>query len=453
MRVARRAGLRVSPAETLDAIEAASLVGLASKDDLRAALSASLVKRIDDQPLFERIFDRFFEVGSRSGLSQRLAESGATDAELADLMRRIAAGQVAGGGGALAALMQGGAEEDERLFAAMERAGVRGMVSPMQVGLFSLRTLEELGVPAVERDLDAIGDALDPDGALGLIPLLSRQLDALRRRVRAEVREAFDRNNPELAAQSRAARLETAALAALTKEEAPLVQREVERLARALKDRMERARRRQRRGRLDIRATITESVRTQGIPVRLRWRKRRRDRPELVVLCDISDSVRAAARFLLVLVYAMQEAFRKTRSFVFVRDVGEVTRLFADRPIDDALAAAFLGDAVPVGASSDYGRVLTQMVDRHLDAIGPKTTVVILGDGRTNYLDPGLDALRLIEARAARVVWLNPEPRASWGFGDSEMLRYARHADFAETVRTLRDLRAAVGRLVRQLTR
>jgi hypothetical protein len=231
------------------------------------------------------------------------------------------------------------------------------------------------------------------------------------------------------------------------------VQREVERLGHLLRDRLERRRRRVRRGRLDVRSTARAALRTGGVPFTPVFRRRRRDRPKLVVLCDISDSVRAAARFLLVLVYAMQEAFLRTRSFVFVRDVGEVTALFAAHPIDAAVQLAFEGDAVPVGANSDYGRAFGQMAARHLDAIDRRTTVVVLGDARSNYLDPNLEAFEDMRRRAARIIWLNPEPRASWGFGDSEMERYRLLSAFAAPVRTLAELRQAMERLATSLTR
>ena len=171
----------------------------------------------------------------------------------------------------------------------------------------------------------------------------------------------------------------------------------------------------------------------------------------VVVLCDVSDSVRAAARFLLVLVYSMQEAFSRTRSFVFVRDVAEATALFDERPIEEAVSEAFAGNlpggGPGIGASSDYGRSLAGFRDRHLDAIDRRTTVVVLGDARNNQNDPRADALKAIAQRAARVVWLNPEPRPSWGLGDSEMERYIPFCVFAAPVRSLMELREAVTRL------
>lgn len=447
VRVARRAGLKASPAESLDAIQAASTVGLSDKRMLKTALAATLVKREEDLPTFDRVFEQFFRVdaGGRRGALDKLRAEGAAQEDIDALAQRIEAMQVAGGGGGLNALLEGGAELDERIQAAMQRAQVGRMVSPMQVGLYSMRTLDQLGAPEMQAQIDALReeDELDPS----LIDTLAQQLDTLRRRVRSQVREDFARLNPDALAQSRQQRLERQALAALKLDEADDVQREVRRLGETLKDRMERMRRRARVGHLDVRRTVRASLKTACVPMAPVFRKKRKDRPKLIVLCDISDSVRAAARFLLVLVYAMQEAFARTRSFVFVRDMGEVTDLFDQHSIEEAIGKAFLGETVNVGASSDYGRSLGQFVEHHLDAIDRRTTVVILGDGRNNYLDPNFDALKRIGQRAARVVWLNPEPKSSWGFGDSEMERYATLVDFTASVRSLKELRDAVTRL------
>lgn len=448
---ARRAGLRIGTSEAMDAQRAAAAVGLRDRDTFRIALRATLVKRREDQLRFDRVFDRFFrpDAGGRRGVLDRLRAEGLDDEAIAELARRFELAQQAGGGGGLGALFEGGVELDQRIEAAMRKARVARMVSPMQVGLFSLRTLDALGAERLEAELEAIRDRVDE--RLGR--LLGVQLDALRRRVRASVREDFARRNPERLERGRASRLEAESFLSLDRSEIEQVGREVRRLGALLRDRMERNRRRTRRGRLDVRATTRASLRTGGIPFTPVFRRRRRERPKLVVLCDVSDSVRSAARFLLVLVYSMQEAFARTRSFVFVRDIGETTLLFDERPIDEAVAMAFRGDTVGVGASSDYGRSLDLFVERHLDTIDRRTTVVILGDARNNRNDPRVDALRAIRTRCARLVWLNPEPRSSWGLGDSEMERYLPFCTFAAPVRSLGELRAAVSHLASIVSR
>jgi uncharacterized protein len=454
----RRGGLRISPAESMDALAAAAAVGLAEREDLRAALAASLAKSEGDRSVFDRTFDAFFHRGDAidSGVADKLRASGASEGSVAELLRRAEMAQGAGGaGGGLTALLEGGAELERRIERALADARVSEITSPMQIGLFALRALDRLGVDRMERDLNALRAALADQGEIGerALDLAASALQALSRTVRARVRAAYERQNPDQLRRNRAERLEREALAALSKDEVDQVTAEVRKLGRTLRDRMERQRRRARRGRLDVRATVRASLRNGGIPFRPVFRRRRRERPKLVVLCDVSDSVRAAARFLLVLVYAMQEAFARTRSFVFVRDLGECTHLFEGKSAEEAIARAFSGEVISVAANSDYGRAFGQLAREHLAAIDHHTTVVILGDGRNNYLDSNTAALAAVQRRAARIIWLNPEPRGSWGFGDSEMQSYARWCAFADTVRSLGELRSAMERLASVITR
>jgi uncharacterized protein with von Willebrand factor type A (vWA) domain len=166
------------------------------------------------------------------------------------------------------------------------------------------------------------------------------------------------------------------------------------------------------------------------------------------LLCDVSDSVRTAARFMLELVYAVQELFDRTRSFVFVSDIGEVTRLFQNEQVDVALAKAYGGAIVDVNDNSSYGRALLAFEERHISAIDRRTTVVVLGDGRTNYRPDGADVLGRIRERAKAVLWLCPEARGAWGMSDSAMLRYAARVDRVLEVRTAADLERAARELV-----
>ncbi len=184
-------------------------------------------------------------------------------------------------------------------------------------------------------------------------------------------------------------------------------------------------RRRAQRGRIDPHRTLRRSLRTGGVPFQPARKKRRRDKPRLVLLCDVSDSVRAASLFMLELVHAAQELFAGTRSFVFVSELGETTRLFADHPPDAALARIYGGAVVSLAHNSNYGRALAAFEALAGREIDRRTTVVILGDGRTNYLADGADAVSRLRERARAVLWICPEAPGTWGNGDSAMLRYA----------------------------
>jgi hypothetical protein len=176
-------------------------------------------------------------------------------------------------------------------------------------------------------------------------------------------------------------------------------------------------------------------------------RDQRRDRPRLVVLCDVSDSVRRAARFMLEFVYAIGELFEQTRSFVFVSELGEVTRLFQTEPIGTAIAKA-AESVVNARDNSSYGRVFRGFEASYADAVDRRTTVVILGDGRTNYQPSGAEIVRRLRDRAKSVLWLCPESRASWGIGDSAMPAYAEAVTQVLEAASARDLERAARELV-----
>ncbi len=207
--------------------------------------------------------------------------------------------------------------------------------------------------------------------------------------------------------------------------------------------------RRSGRGRFDPRRTLRLAARTGGVPVRIARRLRRKDRPKLVLLCDVSDSVRAASAFLLELVAGAAELFADVRSFVFISEVAETTELFRDRTRARALAEIASGSVVSIGGASNYGRALRDLERRVARRIDRRTTVVILGDGRTNLHAHGAEVVRRLRDRSRGVLWLCPEARATWGMGDSAMAAFAEASTEAIAVRTGRELEAAARRLVR----
>jgi hypothetical protein len=194
---------------------------------------------------------------------------------------------------------------------------------------------------------------------------------------------------------------------------------------------------------------VRASLGTGGVPLVTRHRPHRPHKPELVVLCDVSGSVAGFAHFTLMLTAALREQFTRVRAFAFVDTTDEVTRLF--RPgADLAGAVARLSreaDVVAWDGHSDYGRALEAFAERWPDAVGPKTSLLVLGDGRNNYRDPGLPTLRRLVGKSRHAYWLNPEPRRLWGSGDSAALTYADTIEMVEC-RTAAQLAEFVTRLL-----
>jgi hypothetical protein len=270
----------------------------------------------------------------------------------------------------------------------------------------------------------------------------------LRAALREYVSQAFARQNLEYMRELAADALADKPLQQMTEREMAELHREVERLARLLRARLARRPERARRGRLDLRRTLRRSLATGGVPFELHRRKRRLHKPRLVVLCDVSDSVRAVSRFMLQLVYTLQELFDRVQSFAFVAELGELTELFRQYDLERAIELTYAGAVVSTFANSNYGRTLEQFTARHLDKVSARTTVIIIGDGRNNYHPSRAALLGDIRRRARQVLWLNPESPAVWGFGDSAMREYEPHCDRVMVVRNLAGLRKVIDHLI-----
>ena len=457
----RKNGLRVSPAETLDAVRAAAIVGLADPSSLSSALAATLVKRPADEAMFDELFELYFlragdfgkkALAERAPLVEDLRKKGFSDEEIEALLAQLAdeAARLSPTARMGLGLRRGHVEM------LIRRTGNQldfdRMVNPLQVGFFSQQLLDAIGMRAAEGELSRLVESLSrklgEGRAAALGEALREQLGQLRQAVRQFVLDEFKRRNLDSRQQARMDLLSEKPFGQMTDEDLRRLRHEVERLARKLRTQMSLRPRTLRRGRLDARRTIRRSLATGGVPFVLHRKKRRIDKPRLVVLCDISDSVRNVSRFMLQLAYTLQDRFEKVRSFVFVSDLGETTDLFAQHELGRAVDLAYGGAVVNVYANSNFGRAFREFRERYLDAVTTRTTVLVIGDGRNNYQPTEAWALADVRARARRVLWLNPESRLSWAFGDSAMRAYEPHCDRVEVVQNLDSLRRVVDALV-----
>jgi uncharacterized protein len=294
---------------------------------------------------------------------------------------------------------------------------------------------------------DALREALgDERGAL-LATALREELDALKRRLRAHVEQTLARRLGEREDQDNARAVDRP-FSVLSAEEVEAVRRAVRRLAARLRGAEQVRRKRSKRGRIDPHRTLRRSLRTGGIPFQPARRARRREKPRLALLCDISDSVRLASRFMLELVCVSQELFSGTRSFVFVSDLAETTALFQRRTPEAALAAIESGAVVDRTRNSNYGRALIAFEEQLGKNVDRRLTVVILGDGRTNFLAEEVSVVERLARRAQAVLWICPEGPGTWGNGDSAMLRYGAAATRVLVARTARELEDAAREVV-----
>jgi len=448
----RREGFVVSTPQAIDALRAAVLVGFGDRVTLRDAIAAVVVERRADRDRFREAFDAFFtpDRAHAGDLWSRLRARGFDVAELAALRELLDAAAersgVTGDAPALAGLLGAESELDHLLLAAGIARTLAPMTSPLQTGFFAQQVMDQLDLPraatALKRIRAALREALGEERGQALAAALAEELDRARRRVRMHVERTLAERVREPAAEP-GRHAESVAFAGLTEAEREEVRRAIRGLAERLRGAERVRRRRARRGRIDPHRTLRESLRTGGVPFKPARRRRRRDKPRLVIVCDVSESVRAASLFMLELVHAAQELFAGTRSFVFVSELGETTRLFADHGPDAALARIYGGGVVSLAHNSNYGRALEAFEQRVAREIDRRTTVVILGDGRANYLADGAAAVGRLRERARQVLWICPEAPGSWGSGDSAMLRYAAAVTRVLVARTAKELEIA----------
>ncbi|MBX7431184.1 VWA domain-containing protein [Mycobacterium sp. Y57] len=485
VRLLRLAGVRVSIPEALDAMRCAGQPGvLTSRAVLRTALRVALVKDHRDEPIFDEIFDAFFSLvrvgpddgaqGGHSHAHDDLVDTGELDSftlseepsetpepghehgkpasirdyfKQEDLAQRYNLHQEANKID-LAALTdeiafskdsRTGADDSYRIQLSTDRLSGAGAAGSLAT---SSGTAVDAELSIAEQDvllgwladeLGPLGDETDMQAAAALRARLAGVLEnlpqALKRHLEAllalETKIIEDR-------EQRAAQVER-----IGEGERAELEDSLRRLARTLHGALTHRRHIASAGRVDPGQTMRRNMRFDGVPFVPVTVRRAEDRPRLVVLADVSLSVRATSRFTLNLVHGLQDLFTQVRSFVFVADLAETTELFRDHPSERALGLIFGGDVIDTAANSDYGTVFGDFLAEHSSAITRRTTLLVLGDGRNNAKDPNLAAFEEITRRARETVWLTPEPRYSWGLGSCDLPAYG---EFCDRIRVVQDL-------------
>jgi uncharacterized protein with von Willebrand factor type A (vWA) domain len=448
-RAARGAGVRVSPAESIDAMKAVADVGFADRAILRDTLLLTLAKNQDEKQALGETFDLFF---SQPEIKDETAPEDASEDTEKDAANGAtpdaAAGEPGEAGmpppelGELAQMLM--SQDRNAVAAALANAANAASLSDIryftQRGIFSNRILNALGIERLRDDLDAL-TSTNPAEA----ERLTAALKALRENVGEMVSQALVLYGREETENLRNEILRNAPLARLERRQVEQMKVLIRAIARRLRERYSKPRKRQRRGHLDIRRTMRRNAAWGGVPFLTSWKRRHRDRPQIVALCDVSGSVAQVSDFFLLLIHSLHEVVDDVRSFAFSGHLIEVSDILESKSPEEAMREIM--SKVGFG-SSDYGGSLSDFEKGWLKTVTPKTTVIVLGDARTNNLDPRADILRRISERSKRLVWLNPEGRMGWGWGDSEMPRYASFCTVVRQCATARQLERAVSDIV-----
>ena len=445
IRALRAADVRVSTAESIDAAATLDIVGFSQRSLLKDALSQVLAKTPEDKSRFHECFDRFFTFEDVRGLS----ESGGASAGESEPSTNAADDVLSPNGT--------GSPADDSLLAVLESADAAALQQMAaraartvqlqniriftQRGIYIRRMLEAMGIDVVDDRLFELARAGD-DGD----PVLERLRQA-KARLFEEVSAVVDRQMLMYTAnawpQLREEILQKTPLARIEMRDFKVMQGLVYKLAKRLIALHSRRRRVARRGHLDVRHTIRRNIEYDGLLFDTVWKRVRVDRPKVIAVCDVSGSVATVARFLLLFLYSITEVIPKVRAFAFSSHLGEVTDMFERLPVEDAVTQTLnqFGQG-----STDYGGALAELERISLNEIDHRTTVLILGDARSNYGDR---SLKRIHERARRVLWLNPEPRSFWNTGDSEMRKLSTACDRVEPRRSLRHLERIVSEIAR----
>jgi uncharacterized protein len=443
----RNNGLAISTAETLDAMRVVATLGYSEPRLLQDGLASCLAKTVDDHERFADCFDRFFRVQASANVQQELApqnagadasdESPADSDEGAGQGDAGGYGQGSGGGG-------NGGQRDNTFSDVMRAAaevGLENIQFRTQRGVYRRKILNALNDEQALGEIQQLQDAGDNEQAHLLTQLRDSRI--------AAIKEIIDRqlllNNDAAINSLREANLKDSSLSAMEHYHRERLPPLIRKLAKKLASRHRQRHKRANRGKLDLGKTLRRNIAYGGIPFHRFWKTTRKDKSEIFVLCDISGSVSAWSRVLLLFVQALSDVLPNTRSFVFCGESIEVTDLFKQYPADEAMAIIQQRHGM---GSSDYGAALTSFKNLVEDKLNRRSCVIILGDGRGNGGNTGIDALRSIYHRARLVLWFNPESHYSWNTGDSEIRRYQSACHFVAECGSLRKLERLLDQLL-----
>ena len=462
VRILRAADIRVSPAETLDAAEIFDTIGFDDRNILKHALGQTLAKTEMEKLAFDEAFETYFRLPEETPPPMAAAqEEGETDDKSAEQNSGEGQAQEAAQEGNPEGGQEGGAPSDNAnqsltemlenndtaaLQAAMQQAATEaGLANAKlftQQGMFSRRIMEAMGLAELEARIRQMNEGGETEEADKLREGRARLFDAVQDFVERQI-AMRTKNAGRLLREDALSRIR---LSNLDKSDMKIMRELIRKLAKRLASRHSRRRKKAQRGVLDIRRTMRANVAYDGKLFNLAWRRVKVERPKLIVLCDVSGSVAAVSRFFLMFLYSLDEVMPKTRSFVFSNRAGEITDVLQEGDLEEAMENALKQYG---GGSTDYGMSMMDLAEATLDAVDKKTTLMVLGDARSNYGDPGHLVLKEFYERSGRVIFLNPEPETVWDTGDSEMKKLGAYCTHKQTCNSVKHVERVLDDLLR----
>lgn len=424
----RNAGIRVSVSESIDAAHTLDLVGYEDRDILKISLAATLAKSLREKDIFNECFDRFFSFSDYADYAQDSDVDFETVSEesLSPLTTILINGDQTG---IMTAMMH-----------AAREARLSNMQFFTQKNPSIRRILSYMGLDELDRDIQQLEQTGTP-GAGQQAEALREARGRLFEYIRSYVERYYDLFTQTSRFNMIERHLKDTKLSTIEERDFLYMLIIVKKMVKRLNDVHSRRKKSFRRGQLDFKKTLRKNITYQGPLFDIVWKKQKIDRPSVVVICDVSRSVRMIVRFFLLFLYSLNEVIGKIRSFIFCNNLIEVSHIFDNYPIEKAVEILRTGQGLDIGLSrTNYGEAFLNFHDQYMGSVTKKTTVIILGDGRNNYFDPETALLRKIQEKSKRLIWLNPESVPFWGSGDSEMKRYGPLCDIVRECSTLRHL-------------
>jgi hypothetical protein len=471
----RAAGVRISIAESEDAFKAARCIGVLNRDEFQASLRTTLVKEASDRPIFDQLFPLYFGSDGPPLLNlmddlspeekqllaralRALLEQMQRDEHRREMQQRqrghpSSQNQINSLMQLLQWLLQGQNPGRQTLDQLGQQSGLSHADHPYQQRWIEQRMQRRLGMQLLEQLLEQLPALLKKLGMSQkaideLMDGMEANREALAEQISQQVGASIARQRAESHQNQKqdAVDLMNRPFKNLSEAEAQLLRDQVRRLAAQLRSRVALRQKRGKSGILDVKRTFRANLVYGGIPLALKF-KTRHLKPKLLLICDVSTSMRAVVEFLLRMIYELQDQVASAHSFAFIDDLEDISQDFAEYPSDVAIEVV-LTRLRPGYYNTDLGHSLNTLMQRYAATVDHRTTVIFVGDARNNYNNPRLDLMEQLKRRSKRIIWLNPEHPRQWGTGDSDMPAYLPYAHAVHRVSTLAELTSAVDKLL-----
>ena len=445
----RSAGVRVSLAESVDAFNAVEKLGIQDREIFRSSLRATLIKDAKNLVIFDELFTLFFSSSGTPPLITNLVEDLTPDEarmlaealrQFSDHLRHM-----------LESFLNGEPLSKDELDRLARFVGLAQMDDLRYRNWMVQRMEKALRFPEVRQAMEQLAAMLaqmgmDKQRVEGLRQMLLANQNALENQLRLYAGERIADNLSQKMPDDGLDGLLNRPFNDLSDKDMQRLRREVQRLATALRTRVALRQKHAKSGQLDAKATIRANLKHGNVPILIKHREHTL-KPKLVVICDVSTSMRSCSELMLSLLYALQDQISKTHAYAFIDHLEYISPDFDGKEAKDAVHAVL--QRMPSGYyNTDLGNSLENFSNNYLDAVDSRTTFLIVGDGRNNYNDPRYDLFDLLSRRSRRMLWINPEAPTLWGTGDSDMLKYAAGCDVILHASTLAELIDAVDKLL-----